>query len=1320
MKRLFTVLLAGAFAAACGSSPDAPREPGGPIGEEGTGGKPPIDDDHTVLPPDTNIDDPEDCKPTTCKEQGKNCGSIADGCGSLLECGKCDSGELCGIVSTNVCTNLESLCQPLSKAEACAGKECGAEGDGCGGTYECGSCGVGEACGLQAPFQCSPVLVDSPDDCPGKIETCAQVGAECGIIGNGCGGTIDCTAETGGCASGTYCGLGGPQQCGTDFPDCTPLSPAAACAGKCGVVSNGCGADVNGGIIDCSSLFPCPAGEACGAAGVPNQCGSAAGTCEPIAKATACGARECGAASDGCDASYTCGACAQDEICKAGSCEPICVPVAKATACGGKECGTVGDGCGSTYNCGTCGSGDQCGAITAFTCDAIPPAQCVPRTKQEACAGKECGVVYDGCGTATVNRITCGTCASGQFCGIEQAYQCDTPDQPTCTAATSCAALGWECGQAIDDCGNVFDCASEGRVCNAVQTCVGGITGPTQCVSSGGTGDCPLCTAVPNCSGQPQLTRLQGRVVTPGRSDSNTGNQVGVPNAFVYILRSNSTADLPAIPSGVPANGSNCDRCSDLDLGPVLASAMTDATGAYSLEGNIPVGQEFLMVVKVGKFRRAAHVALPAAAACKTTTLPTALPSNPTRLPRSMSDGLAVNIPRIAVSTGEVDAMECVFEKMGVAQSEFTRPQLNGRIHLYHGNGAYPDQQSENCDGCNNSSCRTTNCGGSTTTDRTNYLSAIDDTRLYQNGGRINEYDMVVFDCEGGGWEHHNAEDPNVRQYVNRGGRMFASHYSRHWICDNGTSAYSSGSPYATGLAPSANWADCNGDGSTFSSGTGYVSLGRSNTITSKLQQFASWLVNESAATFTGGRYQFTINQPRDLASSVNAFSEEFVYRETGTNTTSVQQYSFNTPYGAPEAAMCGRVAYSGFHVTGVSGSSSDFSASSFPEHCSGNLNSQEKVLLYMLFDLGACVGDEPEPPSCTPVLCEPGSCGKQPNGCGGFNTCSCGGGLACVDNQCVVPGCTPTTCAAEGASCGVIANGCGGTLDCGPCPSCEPIGQAAACSGKCGFVSDGCGGVYECPDCTGGLTCKQGACVPGVCTPLTACPAGLDCGYISDNCDGTVHCGECQLPEACGGGGQANVCGIPECQPLTCVEMNAECGLIGDGCGASVDCGPCPGGQACGIGGTPNQCDGCEPRTCAQANAECGAIGDGCGGIVQCGPCQNGEVCGAKSPNKCDNGPGCVPGSCSSFGAECGKIGDGCGGQVDCGPCPPGQLCGIDQPFQCGEPPPCTKLTCEGVGAECGLIGDGCEGVEDCGPCPEGYTCGLFKANQCDKLDIK
>jgi hypothetical protein len=42
------------------------------------------------------------CLPTTCAAQGKNCGTLSDGCGGTLTCGGCPGGQVCS--ASNVCT----------------------------------------------------------------------------------------------------------------------------------------------------------------------------------------------------------------------------------------------------------------------------------------------------------------------------------------------------------------------------------------------------------------------------------------------------------------------------------------------------------------------------------------------------------------------------------------------------------------------------------------------------------------------------------------------------------------------------------------------------------------------------------------------------------------------------------------------------------------------------------------------------------------------------------------------------------------------------------------------------------------------------------------------------------------------------------------------------------------------------------------------------------------------------------------------------------------------------------------------------------------
>lgn len=590
--------------------------------------------------------------------------------------------------------------------------------------------------------------------------------------------------------------------------------------------------------------------------------------------------------------------------------------------------------------------------LAAAACAAKPPGDPTPRSfggSSQANGGSASGGITGsgGSGMGGSNPIT--------FAG-----------GPTCVPKT-CKELGYACGAFQNDCGGITNCADEGLKCNALEACLGGVNGPTECTST--IGPCDVCKSVPDCSKAGQPTRISGRVITPGRNDGETANQVGVPNAVVYILRNNDVAELPAIPSGIPADGMSCDRCEDQKLGPVLVGTTTDSTGRFTLEGTIPVGAEFTLVVKVGRFRRAVKHTLPASAACETTMLPTALPANPTRLPRTMTDGIAVNIPNVAVSTGEVDAMECVLEKMGIADSEFGNPGTQKRVHLYRGGRT------------------ATGTGASIDS------STPQDNALYGNLARLLSYDILIADCEGGNaWDQsftqRDASGANVREYVNRGGRMFASHLSFTWLSANGAQPYDGQNPVATGLDPAATWDDM--VDSTSATGACVIASGRPQ-ASPRIQNFSDWASAEGIVTPPAT--SFTISQPRSHVTKLGPATEEFVYRTDGTART--QQFSFNTPYAAPSSAVCGRVAYSGFHVAASDDNSGmQFADAVFPKHCVGNLSPQEKVLLYMLFDLGACIGTPPPPPKCTPKTCQDAN-----------------------------------------AKCGYVADGCGSVVDCGVCP---------------------------------------------------------------------------------------------------------------------------------------------------------------------------------------------------------------------------------------------------------------------------------------------
>jgi hypothetical protein len=205
---------------------------------------------------------PDACAPTkTCASVGANCGPIDDGCGHTLDCGSCSPGLICGWPAPNQCgcDCCPATCQSL-------GYNCGFAGDGCGGVLNCGTCTPPESCGgsggnnrcgggLPPPFDggvihCTPA-------------TCASLGYDCGQAADGCGGTINCGA----CVVPQECGAGGAHyRCGNpDAGTCTPLT-CASLGYNCGVAGDGCG-----NVIMCGTTCTPPA--TCGGGGSPSVCG---------------------------------------------------------------------------------------------------------------------------------------------------------------------------------------------------------------------------------------------------------------------------------------------------------------------------------------------------------------------------------------------------------------------------------------------------------------------------------------------------------------------------------------------------------------------------------------------------------------------------------------------------------------------------------------------------------------------------------------------------------------------------------------------------------------------------------------------------------------------------------------------------------------------------------------------------------------------------------------------------------------------------------------------------------------------------------------
>ncbi|EPX54975.1 hypothetical protein D187_009714 [Cystobacter fuscus DSM 2262] len=88
-----------------------------------------------------------------------------------------------------------------------AGASCGLLGDGCGGTLNCGTCAAGTTCGASGAAN-----VCGAGSCTPK--TCAELDAHCGQVSDGCAAVLDC----GRCAAGQSCGASAANQCATPPP----------------------------------------------------------------------------------------------------------------------------------------------------------------------------------------------------------------------------------------------------------------------------------------------------------------------------------------------------------------------------------------------------------------------------------------------------------------------------------------------------------------------------------------------------------------------------------------------------------------------------------------------------------------------------------------------------------------------------------------------------------------------------------------------------------------------------------------------------------------------------------------------------------------------------------------------------------------------------------------------------------------------------------------------------------------------------------------------------------------------------------------------
>jgi Calcineurin-like phosphoesterase len=377
----------------------------------------------------------------------------------------------CPTPTQNPVAACASGCTP--KTCSVLGATCGTVSDGCGGTLSCGACTAGQTC---TNNKCGSGTTSGPGSCVHDL-TCTG-----GALTTGC----DQGSTVSGCVA-AVCGYSATRHC------CADTDPS----GQTATWDSSCVAELH---WHSACKIPTPPTN-------PPACSTGAGGPALCLAANA----NCGTIPDGNGGTVNCGTCTAPQTCGGGGTANQCGCTVKTCPAGntGDSCGAIPNGCGGSLNCG-CATGDTCSASANGTCQ---PA-CVPTSCGSGGVGAACGTLADGCG----GTITC-TCPVGEACTNGT---CQTGG--TCTP-TTCAAQGKNCGSLPDGCGNTLNCGtcSVNAVCtNNVcmpQTCTPGTCPANSCGTipdgCGGTLNCGSCPSGDTCAPNNSCQPTAGAIVLP-------------------------------------------------------------------------------------------------------------------------------------------------------------------------------------------------------------------------------------------------------------------------------------------------------------------------------------------------------------------------------------------------------------------------------------------------------------------------------------------------------------------------------------------------------------------------------------------------------------------------------------------------------------------------------------------------------------------------------------------------------------------------------------------------------------------------------------
>ena len=456
------------------------------------------------------------------------------------------------------------------------------------------------------------------------------------------------------------------------------------------------------------------------------------------------------------------------------------------------------------------------------------------------------------------------------------------------------------------------------NTCPAGYHCTPDGTCDALCTPNGGQcGDGYVCTTDGQCQGGSACTGLQCNVVqceSMGMPATTVSGTVYAPNGTLPLY--GVTVYVPNADPGPLPDGAQCSKCADDLPGSPVVRATTDEAGKFTLT-DVPSGAMIPLVIVSGKWRR--QIMIPNVAQCTDN----ALAATDTRLPKNRSEG---DIPKIAISTGAADSLECLIRKLGIDDAEIGKQGDPQRIHLY----ADVNSQGEGV-----SAFKSGFPGGNG-----NFTDSA--STLWNNVSSLMPYDIVILSCEGSQYPNTKPQSAldALKMYADLGGRVFMSHWHNIWI---GGAFQSGGNPAPAVWTSVAQWQNQNDPGN------GAIDI-IDETSNPKGSSFATWMLNVMGST-TRDQIPIQDGTAKTTAQSVDTTKAERWTYLNGTQRP--QNFQFTTPNEVAADQRCGKVAFSDMHVSGGPGNGD------YPDSCGGSttLTPQEKALAFMIFDLSSCVG---------------------------------------------------------------------------------------------------------------------------------------------------------------------------------------------------------------------------------------------------------------------------------------------------------------------------------------------------------------------------